>query len=673
MKSLKALGITLFIAAGLVLNSGLASAFNANNLMDDGVFTNSGTMSAAQIDSWINQFPGSCIRSQSGFVTADPQGWSSAQNKYLFGGNVTAGKAIYDTAQLYHVNPQVILATLQKEQSVVTGSAGCYPNTPDPATQTNSPCGTAKTPCTTACPHSGGCMNIAMSYGCPNYCTAADEGFSLQLTLGTWLLRFSQQRAYGVLTGYQGYEQGDENFTYSGPMTAGTRQRCAGCQALPYDGNWTTSDGTNVHITNGATASLYVYTPFTSGNNSFDTIFQNWFGSIYDIYTWSVADQYAYTDQTKATPIDLTNLTGGQKIYIGFKARNTGTATWTNSSNPLHVGTTYPADRSSKFCDLTDSPAWLGCNRPANMIESSVDPGAVGTFEFWYQAPPQPGTYDEHFSLLAEGLKWLNDPGLYFHTVVKPPTYSYQVEGQYAYTDANKTTGADLSSLKVGDRVYLVIQVRNVGNVTWYDNGSNPVHLGTSNPLDRSSSFCDSTWLGCNRPAVMNHPVVGVTGLTNFEFWYQPSRTGSYKEYFRPVAEGYGWMNDVGLYYPTEVKFDTAGGTDTLNSDQQLGPDQAIVSSNGRYKLVMQSDGNLVIYSINHALWSSRTAGRSPSKLVMQSDGNLVIYDTQNRAYWSSITSGRGSSRLVMQTDGNLVIYDSANRPTWFSGTNGQL
>jgi hypothetical protein len=653
-----------------------AAAFNANNLMDDGVFERSNLMSPAQIDNWINQFPSSCISSNSGFRTPDPQGWSAAQNQYLFGGNVTVGQAIYDTAQLYHVNPQVILSTMQKEQSLVTGSAGCY-NEPNPATATpmTNQCGSGTRNCTLACTHAGGCMNIAMGYGCPGYCDAKDEGFSMQLTLGTWLLRFGEQRAYGNLTGYVGYEQGDENFTYTGPMTQGTRKRSASSAAISYDGLYTTQDGVTVSIANGATASLYNFTPFTSGNSNFDTIFQNWFGSLYDIYTWSVTSQYAYTDQTKSTPMDLTNLLPGQKAWIGFVAKNTGTASWVNSgANAVRTGTTLPQDRNSPFCDLADSPVWLGCNRPANMTEASVAPGGNGTFEFWYVAPSQPRTYDEHFSLVAEGLKWMNDTGMYFHTVVKPPTYTWLVASQYAYVDQSKATSADLANLVPGQKVWIGFKAKNTGNVSWTNSGSNPIRVGTSNPMDRSSPFCDSSWLGCNRPVSMSEAAVAPGQTATFEFWYKaPASTGVYTEYFRPVVEGIQWMNDLGLNFYTVVHFDTSGTSSVLGTNQTLNVGQSITSSDGRYRVVMQGDGNLVLYSINRALWSSNTAGKPVVRVVMQGDGNLVLYDVQNKPYWSSGTAGKGSSNLIMQGDGNLVIYDGGGRPTWFSSTNGQL
>jgi len=96
-------------------------------------------------------------------------------------------------------------------------------------------------------------------------------------------------------------------------------------------------------------------------------------------------------------------------------------------------------------------------------------------------------------------------------------------------------------------------------------------------------------------------------------------------------------------------------------------------SENGKYLLVMQDDGNLVIYEGTVAKWSSGTHGKGtkPYKLVMQGDGNLVIYDNSNDAIWASNTAGKGTGpyRLVMQDDRNLVIYDKNDTSLWASNT----
>ena len=98
---------------------------------------------------------------------------------------------------------------------------------------------------------------------------------------------------------------------------------------------------------------------------------------------------------------------------------------------------------------------------------------------------------------------------------------------------------------------------------------------------------------------------------------------------------------------------------DTLSVDQRLGPDEALTSADGRYRLVMQaSDGNLVVYGPGGPEWASESSG-TPSYTVLQSDGNLVVYGPSG-ATWSSNTAGSGAARLVMQDDGNAVLYSSS-------------
>lgn len=80
-------------------------------------------------------------------------------------------------------------------------------------------------------------------------------------------------------------------------------------------------------------------------------------------------------------------------------------------------------------------------------------------------------------------------------------------------------------------------------------------------------------------------------------------------------------------------------------------------SPNQRYRLVMQGDGNLVLYAGPRALWSTGTAGTSGNFAIMQADGNLVVYRPDGSAAWSSGTAGNPGARLYVQDDGNVVIY----------------
>jgi hypothetical protein len=115
----------------------------------------------------------------------------------------------------------------------------------------------------------------------------------------------------------------------------------------------------------------------------------------------------------------------------------------------------------------------------------------------------------------------------------------------------------------------------------------------------------------------------------------------------------------------------TPSGLDTLAVGHELDSQQYMRSSNMRYGLLLQSDGNLVLYGPGyHVLWYSGTSGAT--RLVMQTDGNLVLYNI-NTSLWQTMTSGTGSTHAVMQSDGNFVVYTAGNTPTWQTGTNGRL
>jgi hypothetical protein len=100
-------------------------------------------------------------------------------------------------------------------------------------------------------------------------------------------------------------------------------------------------------------------------------------------------------------------------------------------------------------------------------------------------------------------------------------------------------------------------------------------------------------------------------------------------------------------------------------------PFQEMKSADGRFTLVVQKDGNVVLYSPNRALWQSGTGGKQLSRLTLQSDGNLVVYGFADQPLWWTGTNQR--SKLIVQDDGNLVLYNGLNQPLWNSRTGGQL
>ena len=115
------------------------------------------------------------------------------------------------------------------------------------------------------------------------------------------------------------------------------------------------------------------------------------------------------------------------------------------------------------------------------------------------------------------------------------------------------------------------------------------------------------------------------------------------------------------------------GTCGALVPDRALGVNDSLTSCSGRYLLVHQGDGNVVLYNTANgsALWATGTNGRATSTFVMQGDGNLVLYGPGGAALWSSGTHGNLGAWLAVQDDGNAVIY-TGNRPLFATGTAGR-
>ncbi len=162
--------LCLFGVASLAIcfaKTGSAHAWTNNRLADDAIFDNVNSMSTSSIQSFFNGFPNSCLKN---YQSPEPQSW------YDFGGNVSAAQVIYKAAQYWGLNPQVIITTLEKEESLVSGGAGC------PAWRYNSAMGYD-------CPDGGACPR-----------NPSNAGFSRQVMHASWQLKFNKERAYGRTT-----------------------------------------------------------------------------------------------------------------------------------------------------------------------------------------------------------------------------------------------------------------------------------------------------------------------------------------------------------------------------------------------------------------------------------------------------------------------------------------
>ncbi|HSX16791.1 MAG TPA: hypothetical protein VLH86_01680 [Patescibacteria group bacterium] len=611
------------VTIALAAQTGSASAaWNQNRIIDDNVFTNSLSLSPAQIDTFLNAFPNSCISTNKGFSAPDPTGYTPSGG-YTYGGNVSAGKVIAHAAQAYGINPQVLLVTIQKEEGLVRGD-GTY-----------------------------GCSTLAISatagYGCPDNrdsngniitydysginlytlngttvtsvngtCVNSNikAGFSQQIIRAAWLLKFSQERSegnvgWGVIktttTDASGnawnsnWDNSDDPQTcYSGAMTAGYRQVCPSGPTTYYDG-YTTIDGTAVNMNTGATASLYRYTPHFHGNQLFVSVWEAWWGeSLLGTYRWS-SPGYQILTADESAFVDPGHLQPGQHYLAKLLAYNTGTATWYKTGpTPTLLGTTAPTAGPSQFC----VPAkWIACTRPGGLVEDSVAPGGAGHFMFEFQAPFSPGDYRESFKPLAEMLAWTND--IYEQSfgihVDNPGTFKWWTPG-YKILDRTESVYMDPGRLQPGEVYLAVMDAYNTGTATWFGGGATPVVLG--NPGGNSQFCLPNSWISCTRPARLVESSVPPGGLGHFRFLFRaPFAPGEYHENFKPLAEMLSWTNDTGaqnfgikVVNPGTYKWAT-DGYQILTANESAFMDPGHLQANTTYL------AKLIAYNTGTATW----------------------------------------------------------------------
>ncbi len=510
MSTLKRFGFGLVIVLAAIAVSAVPSHADAatpktpidsayvSRIIDDQVFTNKNAMSAAEIQNFLNARVPNC---QSGYTCLknyhDPLDPVPGR---------TAAQLIYDMGQALGLNPQVILVTLQKEQSLVNDD---YPY----ASQ----------------------YQTAMGYGCPDGGSCATEYFGLynQIRLGATALRAAQYRSCGDYSSIPGW--------YSWFPTELQRGQTTNGAVNPYR-----LDQTNTTIGTCATGALYLYTPhrvdgawisrsyrpgiaatYYYGNYNFVTIWKGWFGS-----TWGDPYRAQWVSQTGGS----TMIAGtAQTVTMTFK--NTGNQTWTQ--NQVKLGTSHGLNRASQF---SGGAGWLASNR-IQMVESSVAPGANATFTFALSANVPPGNYAEYFQPLVEGIVWMDDWGAYYPIAVGEATHAAQLVSQQV---------PDM--LPGGLTGTVTLRYKNVGLSTWTNSGATPTRLGTDSAQNHVSPFyTPGSWVSNNRVG-LQEASVPPGGIGTFTFAVTAPSVGRYTETLNPVIDGVAWMDER-----VTISFETGG------------------------------------------------------------------------------------------------------------------
>jgi hypothetical protein len=689
------LPLFLGLTAGIIArfdNNNHAFAYSSNNLISDFNFDNTTTLTAAQIDTWLNTFPNSCISTNNGFDASDPTGYSPfyphVDGKYVYGGMASAGQVIYDVAKAHQINPQVLLTKLQNEEQLVDGSQGCdnwrytsavgYACTgSDTFTHTYTytgadPFSDSSALATPLYYHFGTPVN-SISGSCVN--TNVFAGFSEQVVHAAWHLsiwrhKSEGQTSFAAITG--NWNHCDDNNTcpasmnipsswacYDGSrMTQGTFQLCPNGPANFYDG-YTSIDGTTVHMDNGATAALYNYTPHFQ---SFDTIFSQYFGNPDGpFYQFSSATNPPFTMEY------------GQVATAELKLLNTSTQTWYSDGNtpagdhPFRI--MNRGYRNSQFADTQDS-AWLGTQNQIRMVEPAVASGQVATFRFNVRAPDYAVGYDElNLVLVQDGVQVYQDFGLQFRLSSNP---------DYAYT-VNSVVAP--SGLLPGDMYRVIIQLKNTGIETWYSDGKTPagVHpMRIATPFYVNSPYAqprvDSAWLGTQNQIKMAEDSVAPGQYASFvaTFTAPYQAVNKYSPNFELVQDGVKFIAgpSIPLTLSTPAPVVTYSFVSATNPPRTMNPGQQAqvyikIKNTGNtiwrsfdYK-ILSMDGSIINLGDTRMITSNPPYGNST--FAVPSDSSWLGTQNQIRMVEPVVAPGQvGTFATVLQapaSTGNYIQY----------------
>lgn len=131
-----------------------------------------------------------------------------------------------------------------------------------------------------------------------------------------------------------------------------------------------------------------------------------------------------------------------------------------------------------------------------------------------------------------------------------------------------------------------------------------------------------------------------------------------------------------GPYYSTTVSaplFCSSYGLNvytSLPSGYSLSPGQYLDS--GSYRLIYQTDGNLVVYNGATVVWAANCWATcndwgSAGVTTMQTDGNLVVYNSDSTAVWASSTDVNNGAFAALRNSGELVVYTQDGDWLWSS------
>jgi len=236
--------ILVSVAANPNADAAPVTGFNAGKIIDDGIFVNSGSMNPTQIQSFLNSKVPVC--DTNGVQPHNYQQTTFVCLKDYTEGGKSSAQIIYDAAQEFQINPQVLIVLLQKEQALITDT---WPL--------------------------DGQYRTATGYGCPDTAACDSQYYGLTNQI-RWAARMFRSILNNNPDWYTPYVLGNNYVRWNPESSCG---------------------GSTINIQNRSTQALYNYTPYQPnqaalsagyglgdscsayGNRNFYLYFTDWFGS----------------------------------------------------------------------------------------------------------------------------------------------------------------------------------------------------------------------------------------------------------------------------------------------------------------------------------------------------------------------------------------------------------
>lgn len=104
-------------------------------------------------------------------------------------------------------------------------------------------------------------------------------------------------------------------------------------------------------------------------------------------------------------------------------------------------------------------------------------------------------------------------------------------------------------------------------------------------------------------------------------------------------------------------------------TNEHMVVDQQYFSNDNSHFIVMQGDGNLVVYtSAGVPIWASGTHGNWNSVCILNNNGNMIIDNQSGQRIWETNTEGQiDTYSLEFSNSGAFRIVNSSNNVIWES------